>query len=271
MTDAEIVAAVEQACVAQGRGETTIEPRMHLVPEKDYPGHFNVLRGYIRPLGAGRRQGGRRLLPQLRESACRRSWRCSTCSTRRPARRWRSSTPPTSPTCAPAPSPRSAPSTWRARTRRCWATSARAAPRTGTCACSTRSSTSTRSACTRAGRRAATPSRARLERDLGKQITRHRGLGVLRARRRHRRRGLAAGEARADAQDRVDQEGRLRHPLRHDERGRAVAHRHHGQDRDGRLGPGARPGRSARCARMSTAAGCRSGTCTPSSARSSPA
>ncbi|KGH26101.1 ornithine cyclodeaminase [Comamonas testosteroni] len=51
MTDAEIVAAVEQGLIAQGRGETTIEPRMHLVPEKDYPGHFNVLRGYIRPLG----------------------------------------------------------------------------------------------------------------------------------------------------------------------------------------------------------------------------
>lgn len=51
MTDAEIVAAVEQALAAQGRGETTIEPRTHLVPEKDFPGHFNVLRGYVRPLG----------------------------------------------------------------------------------------------------------------------------------------------------------------------------------------------------------------------------
>jgi len=51
MSDAEIVAAVEQGLLAQGRGETTIEPRMHLVPEKDYPGHFNVLRGYVRPLG----------------------------------------------------------------------------------------------------------------------------------------------------------------------------------------------------------------------------
>ncbi|VTU15545.1 alanine dehydrogenase [Variovorax sp. PBL-H6] len=51
MTDAEIVAAVEAGLLAQGRGETTIEPRMHLVPEKDYPGHFNVLRGYVRPLG----------------------------------------------------------------------------------------------------------------------------------------------------------------------------------------------------------------------------
>ena len=51
MTDAEIVGAVEGGLRAQGLGEAVIEPRMHLVPEKDYPGHFNVLRGYIRPLG----------------------------------------------------------------------------------------------------------------------------------------------------------------------------------------------------------------------------
>ena len=51
LTDAEIVAAVESALRAQGMGQTTIEPRMHLVPEKDTPGHFNVLRGYVRPLG----------------------------------------------------------------------------------------------------------------------------------------------------------------------------------------------------------------------------
>ena len=51
LTDAEIIGAVEQGLRAQGLGQTTIEPRMHLVPEKDYPGHFNVLRGYIRPLG----------------------------------------------------------------------------------------------------------------------------------------------------------------------------------------------------------------------------
>jgi alanine dehydrogenase len=51
MTDAEILGAVERGLEAQGRGEAVIEPRMHLVPEKDFPGHFNVLRGYIRPLG----------------------------------------------------------------------------------------------------------------------------------------------------------------------------------------------------------------------------
>ena len=51
LTDAEILGAVEEGLRAQGLGQTTIEPRMHLVPEKDWPGHFNVLRGYIRPLG----------------------------------------------------------------------------------------------------------------------------------------------------------------------------------------------------------------------------
>lgn len=51
LTDREILEAVEGGLLAQGRGETAIEPRMHLVPEKDYPGHFNVLRGYVRPLG----------------------------------------------------------------------------------------------------------------------------------------------------------------------------------------------------------------------------
>lgn len=50
MTDDEIVAAVEEALRAHGSGEAVIEPRMHLVPEKDFPGHFNVLRGYLRPL-----------------------------------------------------------------------------------------------------------------------------------------------------------------------------------------------------------------------------
>jgi alanine dehydrogenase len=50
MTDAEILSAVEHGLGAQGRGEAVIEPRVHLVPEQDFPGHFNVLRGYIRPL-----------------------------------------------------------------------------------------------------------------------------------------------------------------------------------------------------------------------------
>ncbi|HXS52489.1 MAG TPA: ornithine cyclodeaminase family protein [Usitatibacter sp.] len=51
LTDEEILAAVEAALDAQGRGETVIEPRVHLVPESSAKGHFNVLRGYVKPLG----------------------------------------------------------------------------------------------------------------------------------------------------------------------------------------------------------------------------
>ena len=51
LTDAEILGAVEAALAAQGRGEAVIEPRMHLVPDKQVHGHFNVLRGYVKPLG----------------------------------------------------------------------------------------------------------------------------------------------------------------------------------------------------------------------------
>jgi alanine dehydrogenase len=48
LSDDEILAAVEQGLAAQGRRETVIEPRMHLIPDKAVPGHFNVLRGAIR-------------------------------------------------------------------------------------------------------------------------------------------------------------------------------------------------------------------------------
>ncbi len=51
LTDAEILAAVEGGLLAQGRGETVIEPRVHLEPDPAFRGHFNVLRGYIAPLG----------------------------------------------------------------------------------------------------------------------------------------------------------------------------------------------------------------------------
>jgi ornithine cyclodeaminase len=47
MTDAEILAAVESGLAAQGRGETVIEPRVHLTPDPTIHGHFNVLRGAI--------------------------------------------------------------------------------------------------------------------------------------------------------------------------------------------------------------------------------
>ena len=51
LTDDEILAAVEAALRAQGEGATVLEPRMHLKPDPAVDGHFNVLRGAVRPLG----------------------------------------------------------------------------------------------------------------------------------------------------------------------------------------------------------------------------
>src|SRR5258706_13589814 len=48
LTDDEILAAIEAGLAAQGRGETVIEPRVHLVRDACVPGHFNVLRGSFR-------------------------------------------------------------------------------------------------------------------------------------------------------------------------------------------------------------------------------
>jgi alanine dehydrogenase len=47
LSDDEILAAVENGLAMQGRGETAIEPRMHLEPRAGVEGHFNVLRGWI--------------------------------------------------------------------------------------------------------------------------------------------------------------------------------------------------------------------------------
>ena len=46
----EILDAIEASLCAQGNGETVIEPRMHLVPDRGRHGHFNVLRGYLAPM-----------------------------------------------------------------------------------------------------------------------------------------------------------------------------------------------------------------------------
>jgi ornithine cyclodeaminase len=47
LTNDEILHAIEASLRAQGEGDTVIEPRMHLVPNAAFGGHFNVLRGYI--------------------------------------------------------------------------------------------------------------------------------------------------------------------------------------------------------------------------------
>jgi len=51
LDDAEILTAVQEGLRAQGLGETVIEPRVHLTPDPAVKGHFNILRGYIAPLG----------------------------------------------------------------------------------------------------------------------------------------------------------------------------------------------------------------------------
>lgn len=51
LTNDEILTAVENALIAQGNGQTVIEPRAHLIPNPEFRGHFNVLRGYIATLG----------------------------------------------------------------------------------------------------------------------------------------------------------------------------------------------------------------------------
>ena len=50
LTDDEIIGAVEAGLAAQGHGQVVIEPRVHLMPDATFNGHFNVLRGYVAPM-----------------------------------------------------------------------------------------------------------------------------------------------------------------------------------------------------------------------------
>src|SRR5207237_2374473 len=47
LSNAEIIDAVEDAVRAHGDGRVVVEPRVHLVPDNDGAGHFNVLRGGV--------------------------------------------------------------------------------------------------------------------------------------------------------------------------------------------------------------------------------
>jgi alanine dehydrogenase len=56
LTNDEILDAIEESLRAQGNGKTAVEPRVHLMPSKapsapPINGHFNVLRGYVEPMG----------------------------------------------------------------------------------------------------------------------------------------------------------------------------------------------------------------------------
>jgi len=56
LSNTEIVDAVEGAVRAHGDGRVVVEPRVHLVPDNNGAGHFNVLRGHL-SAGAGNGQG----------------------------------------------------------------------------------------------------------------------------------------------------------------------------------------------------------------------
>ena len=73
LTDDEILDAVRGVLAAQGRGETVIEPRMHLFP-RGANGHFNVLRGAV-PAFAGVKVVGD-YVGQPPAAGCPPSWRC---------------------------------------------------------------------------------------------------------------------------------------------------------------------------------------------------
>ena len=234
--DDEILAAVDAGLRAQGHGETVIEPRVHLTPDAAFNGHFNVLRGYVAPLGLAGvkvvsdyvdnyRRGlpsemgllnlfdprtGRPLaiidaagLTDMRTGAV------TAIGARHLARR-----------------------TSRilghigARGTAYW--NVRLLDRLfdfDEIRVHSRRPESREGFARRLSRRA---------RQAGR---RDRRLGNLRARRRHRRRGLAPRRACAVSHDRLDQAGRARRALRHDERRGIVPDRHHGQDRGRRLGP----------------------------------
>ena len=53
ISNAEIVAAVEEAVRAHGDGRAVVEPRVHLGPDNNGAGHFNVLRGHLPSPGPG--------------------------------------------------------------------------------------------------------------------------------------------------------------------------------------------------------------------------
>jgi alanine dehydrogenase len=51
LSNTEIVDAVEGAVRAHGDGHVVVEPRVHLVPDNNGAGHFNVLRGHLSASG----------------------------------------------------------------------------------------------------------------------------------------------------------------------------------------------------------------------------
>jgi alanine dehydrogenase len=51
ISDGDVLSAVEDALVAQGRDDVTLDPRVQHVPDPTFPGHFNILRATVWPTG----------------------------------------------------------------------------------------------------------------------------------------------------------------------------------------------------------------------------
>ena len=241
LTDDEILAAVEGGLRAQGLGQTVIEPRVHLVPESSAKGHFNVLRGVVGPLGvAGVKvvgdfvdnwkqglpselavltlfdpdTGAPRAILDASVLTDMRTGAMSALGAKHLARQGREGAGPhRRPRHGLLERPAHRPAVRLRRDPRAFAA-------------------------------AGEPPRLRREalarpRQAGR---RHGRLGIVRARRRHRRRGVAPAGAAAAAAHRMDQARRPRHPLRHDERGRDHADRHHGRRSSSTIGASASKG-----------------------------
>ena len=92
LSDADVLAAVEAAVRAQGEGAVTLDPRVHHVPDPSFPGHFNLLRATVWPLGVT----GVKVVGDYVENHTKRpsvgAWRSSRSTTRARASRSRSST-----------------------------------------------------------------------------------------------------------------------------------------------------------------------------------
>ena len=192
LTDDEILDAVEAGLAAQGRGETVIEPRMHLMPGSRVQRPLQRAARLRRAARARRRQGRRRLRRQLParpavgdgpaepvRSGDRPAGRDHRrCGAHRHAHRRRHRDRRQAPRAQGEPDPRAH---RRARHRLLERAPARSAVRLRRDP--------------RAFAPAGEPRRAspqRLSRDLGKPVIATDDWEILRARRRHRRRGVAA-------------------------------------------------------------------------------
>ena len=231
LTDDDIIAAVEVGLAMQGRGETAIEPRVHLEPRAGVEGHFNVLRGW---LGGHIDQAGVKVVGDF-------------------VGNYKEGRPSEYGLLALFDPLNGAPTAiidatglTDMRTGAITAIGAKHLARKGSKILGHVGARGTAYWNVRLldrlfnfdeirvhSRRAESRDSfaARLSNDLGKQVVATLDWQILCRRGRHRGGSLAAVDADADAENGLDQEGRAGHPLRNHECRRIEPHRHHGQNR----------------------------------------